>query len=64
MNTPRTILVVDDNEANVALLEYLLIANGYDVRSTGDAESALASIARRIDRRHSHHRHLGFRHAG
>jgi len=45
MTAPRTILIVDDNEANVVLLEYLLTANGYEVRSTADAEGALVSIA-------------------
>lgn len=45
MTTPQTILIVDDNEANVALLEYLLTANGYEVRSTASAEGALVSIA-------------------
>lgn len=45
MTASRTVLIVDDNEANVALLEYLLDASGYQVRSTVDAEAALVSIA-------------------
>jgi CheY-like chemotaxis protein len=46
MTAARTILIVDDNEANVALLEYLLKSCGYEVRSSVDAEAALVSIAR------------------
>jgi CheY-like chemotaxis protein len=45
MTLPPSILVVDDNEANVALLDYLLTACGYEVRSALDAEDALVSIA-------------------
>jgi len=44
MTPARTILVVDDNEANVALFEHLLTISGYDVKSAVDAESALLSI--------------------
>jgi two-component system cell cycle response regulator DivK len=45
MTAGRSVLIIDDNEANVVLLEYLLTTSGYDVRSTVDAEAALVSIA-------------------
>jgi class 3 adenylate cyclase len=39
------VLVVDDQPANVRLLEAILFPRGYDVRSAGSGEEALASIA-------------------
>jgi two-component system cell cycle response regulator DivK len=45
MNSPRTVLVIDDNESNVLLLEYLLTVNGHEVRCAANAEDALASIS-------------------
>lgn len=38
------ILVVDDNVANAALINFLLAAHGYDVRSAADATEALALV--------------------
>src|SRR6267143_1237033 len=40
----KTILVVDDNPANVRLLSALLGAKGYTVRVAGDAKEARESI--------------------
>ena len=45
MNARPSVLIVDDNEANVVLLEYLLTLVGYEVRCSADAELALESIA-------------------
>jgi len=45
MTVARSVLIIDDNEANVVLLEFLLTTNGYEVRTTVDAEAALVSIA-------------------
>jgi len=39
------ILVVDDNAVNLKLVAYLMKANGYDVHTASDAETATASIA-------------------
>jgi len=38
------ILVVDDYEANLRLIRLLLTQRGYDVRTAGDAEQALAAL--------------------
>jgi CheY-like chemotaxis protein len=38
------ILVVDDNVTNLKLIEYLLMAKGYDVLTAVDAESALDAV--------------------
>jgi CheY-like chemotaxis protein len=38
------ILVVDDYEANLRLIRLLLTKGGYDVRTAGDAEQALAAL--------------------
>jgi CheY-like chemotaxis protein len=46
----KTILVVDDNPANVRLLSALLGAKGYAVRVAGDAKEARESI--RAERPH------------
>jgi CheY-like chemotaxis protein len=48
MNAPCSVLVVDDNASNVALLEHLLKFAGYEVRVAGDAEEALQSISERV----------------
>jgi CheY-like chemotaxis protein len=39
------ILVVDDNHPNTKLLRFLLVAEGYDVRTAYDAQEALAVLA-------------------
>jgi two-component system, cell cycle response regulator DivK len=39
------ILVVDDNETNLRLVQFLLTARGYQVRTALDAAVALAAIA-------------------
>jgi CheY-like chemotaxis protein len=39
------ILVVDDNPANLKLARALLRGEGYEVRTAGDAEEALATLA-------------------
>jgi CheY-like chemotaxis protein len=38
------ILIVDDNATNLKLVAYLMKANGYDVATALDAESALDSL--------------------
>lgn len=45
MRTPPLILIVDDNPANVDILQTRLIANNYDIISATDGEAGLA-IAR------------------
>ena len=47
MTARHTILVVDDNEANIVLLDFLLTEHGYEVSTAVDAEAALAAIALR-----------------
>jgi putative two-component system response regulator len=42
---PLTVLVVDDEPAVVAFLERILVAEGYTVRTAGDGQEALDSIA-------------------
>lgn len=42
---PETILIVDDNAANLKLAKVLLTAEGYHVRTAADAEQALAILA-------------------
>jgi CheY-like chemotaxis protein len=42
----QAVLVVDDNVTNLKLIEYLLQANGYEVITAVDAESALDAVAR------------------
>jgi CheY-like chemotaxis protein len=39
------ILIVDDNMANRKLAQVLLSAEGYEIRTAGDAESALAILS-------------------
>jgi CheY-like chemotaxis protein len=38
------ILIVDDNATNLKLVAYLMKANGYDVATAQDAESAIESL--------------------
>lgn len=38
------ILVVDDNAANLKLMEFLLDGEGYEIRTAGDAEQALSLL--------------------
>ena len=38
------ILVVDDNPANLKLMEFLLDGEGYEIRTAGDAEEALSVL--------------------
>ena len=38
------ILIVDDNAANMKLVSFLFKKRGYDVRTAGDAEEALALL--------------------
>lgn len=42
---PR-VLVVDDNPLNVELVAFVLAADGFAVESVGDAQAALAHLAR------------------
>ncbi len=42
----EAILIVDDNPANLRLVEVLLSSEGYDVRTARDAEEALAALSR------------------
>jgi two-component system, cell cycle response regulator DivK len=39
------ILIVDDNAANLKLARVLLLAEGYDARTAGDAEHAIKVLA-------------------
>ncbi len=39
--TRGPILIVDDNQANLKLARVLLVGEGYEVRTAGDAEQAL-----------------------
>jgi PAS domain S-box-containing protein len=48
MNTKGTILVVDDAPVNLKLLVGVLTADGYDVLSAEDGETALASMAAHV----------------
>jgi CheY-like chemotaxis protein len=49
MAAPR-ILVVDDNPANLRLLRMLLLGEGYDVRTAGDAAEALSVVGEFLPR--------------
>jgi class 3 adenylate cyclase len=44
MRTPPRILVVDDNPANVDILQARLVANGYEILTASDGEQALQAI--------------------
>lgn len=46
----ESILVVDDNPQNCKLLTFLLVTNGYVVRTAANAEEALAAIASEVPR--------------
>lgn len=39
------VLIVDDNPTNLKLVAYLVKANGYEVDTAADADSAVAAIA-------------------
>jgi len=39
-----SILIVDDNEQNLKLARVILVTEGYDVRTAGDAEEALTVL--------------------
>lgn len=41
----QSILVVDDNPANLKLMRFLLTSRGYDVRTAEDAQQARAELA-------------------
>jgi CheY-like chemotaxis protein len=41
---PARILIVDDNHANQKLVAFLMKANGHEVDTAGDAESAIEKI--------------------
>jgi adenylate cyclase len=43
MRTPPRILIVDDNQANVKMLQTRLVADGYDVVTAADGEEGLAA---------------------
>jgi len=40
----QRILIVDDNPGNLKLLSFLLKTNGYEIRTAGDADEALAVL--------------------
>jgi len=42
MRTPPLILIVDDNPANVEILQMRLLANNYDIITASDGEMGLA----------------------
>lgn len=44
------VLIVDDNPTNLKLVAYLVKANGYEVDTATDAESAMAAIAVKLPR--------------
>jgi CheY-like chemotaxis protein len=44
MATAIGILVVDDNPANLKLLSYVLVNQGYELRTAADADEALAVL--------------------
>ena len=44
------VLIVDDNPTNLKLVAYLVKANGYEVETAGDAETALSAIRARPPR--------------
>lgn len=47
MSAAPSVVVVDDNASNLALLDHLLKINGYDVRLASVAEVALQMISER-----------------
>jgi CheY-like chemotaxis protein len=40
----ESLLIVDDNAANLKLARVILTSEGYEVRTAGDAEEALAAV--------------------
>jgi len=44
------ILIVDDNPTNLKLVAYLVKANGYEVATASDAETALVAIREHLPR--------------
>jgi CheY-like chemotaxis protein len=42
-----TVLIVEDNESNVALIRAMLLARGYEVRVARDGASAIESVQQR-----------------
>lgn len=48
MTASESILVVDDNPQNSKLISFLLVANGYEVRTAADADEALAAVAEEV----------------
>lgn len=50
MTMPVPILIVDDNPANIKLLQFILSSRGYDVHTAGNADEALTDIAARKPR--------------
>src|SRR5260221_5819429 len=44
MHSPPLILVVDDNPANVEILQMRLQAQGYEIRTATDGEQALSAV--------------------
>ena len=44
MHNPPRILVVDDNPANVEILQMRLLAQGYEIRTAADGEEALSAV--------------------
>jgi CheY-like chemotaxis protein len=42
--TAEPVLVVDDNAVNLKLVRVILVREGYDVRTAGDAEEALRML--------------------
>ncbi len=47
-NEPESILVVDDNEANLRLVSFLLSAHGYRVKTASNADEALAAVREEV----------------
>jgi two-component system cell cycle response regulator DivK len=48
--SPAPLLIVDDNEVNLELASFILLAAGFDVATALDAEQALQSIQARRPR--------------
>ena len=48
MRTPPLILIVDDNPANVEILQMRLAANDYEIISASDGEAGLAMARERL----------------
>ena len=48
MRTPPRILIVDDNQANVKMLQTRLVADGYEVVTAADGEEGLAAAREQL----------------